>query len=152
VTGCSWYRADMLVGFRYAEIKDNLAIASVSRTTPASPLTTLNFNGQTFAAPFSLSIGDSFHTRNEFYGGQIGADITAYRGNLFANFRAKLALGDFHQNANIIGRSVLTPTGGTPTSAAGGLLALSSNSGNFSNDEFGIVPEIGLNVGYQFGR
>jgi hypothetical protein len=151
IAGNCWYRGDLLLGFRYAEVKDDLDITSTSQTTPASPLTVLNFSGTNFLAPFTLQVSDSFRTRNEFYGGQVGADIEVHRGNLFADFRAKLALGVVHQTVDISGQSVLTQ-GATRNVSPGGLLALTSNIGSYSRDEFGIVPEVGANVGYQFGR
>jgi Putative beta barrel porin-7 (BBP7) len=151
IAGNCWYRGDLLLGFRYAEVKDNLDITSTSQTTPASPLTVLNFSRTNFAAPFTLQVSDSFRTRNEFYGGQVGANIEVHRGNLFADFRAKLALGVVHQTVDISGQSVLTQ-GTMRNVSPGGLLALTSNIGEHSRDEFGIVPEVGANVGYQFGR
>ena len=39
--------------------------------------------------------------------------------------------------------------GGSRTIANGGILALPTNSGHFTHDPFAVVPEVGLNVGYQ---
>jgi hypothetical protein len=94
---------------------------------------------------------DSFRTTNEFYGAQIGAVLEGHRNQLYADFRCTLALGDMHQTVNIAGASHVTPP--TPTGVStlvGGLLAQKTNIGSHSRDEFGIVPEIGLNVGWQF--
>lgn len=68
---------------------------------------------------------------------------------LFANITGKLALGDTHQTVDINGATTITPPGGPATVRPSGLLALPSNTGRFSRDEFSVVPEGSVNVGYQ---
>jgi hypothetical protein len=68
---------------------------------------------------------------------------------LFANLTGKIALGDTHQTVDINGVTTITTPGGLATVRPGGLLALPSNTGHFSRDEFSVVPEGGVNVGYQ---
>src|SRR5205823_3226983 len=63
------------------------------------------------------------------------------------DLRGKLALGVTHQEINISGGQSLTNAAGT-AQALGGLLALNSNIGDFSRDRFSVVPELGVNVGY----
>jgi len=65
------------------------------------------------------------------------------------NFLGKIALGDSHETVSINGSTQQTPPGGTTTSVPGGLLALSSNIGRYTKDEFAAVPELGINFGYQ---
>jgi hypothetical protein len=43
----------------------------------------------------------------------------------------------------------VTVPGQAPVVNPGGLLALSSNSGHFSRDRVSLVPEFGVNLGYQ---
>ena len=50
---------------------------------------------------------------------------------------------------NIGGITRTTDANGANTTAAGGLLALSSNIGNYSRSQFAVVPEFGMNLGYQ---
>jgi len=54
---------------------------------------------------------------------------------------AKAALGSTHEITDVLGAS----GAGTP----GGLLAVPSNSGHDNRDEFTVVPEGSLTVGYQ---
>src|SRR5262249_13172080 len=115
MSGCSRYRADLLVGFRYLDVEDDLSIASVTRSTPASPNTLIPFNRQTIGAPFTLGVLDSFQTRNQYYGGQLGFHLETTRGRLFANLRTKVALGVMHQEADIAGLSRVTGVLITPT-------------------------------------
>jgi Putative beta barrel porin-7 (BBP7) len=52
-------------------------------------------------------------------------------------------------------RSFLTPSaatersGGATVTTPGGLYALPGNIGHYTHDEFSVVPELGINVGYQ---
>ena len=68
---------------------------------------------------------------------------------------AKLALGETRETINIFGTSTSpnadTPFRGLPVSN-GGVLAVPSNSGIHSKQEFGYIPEIGLNLGFQVTR
>ena len=55
----------------------------------------------------------------------------------------KLALGDTHNLVNIDGQTII----GTTTSA-GGLLALPTNIGTYGSNQFSVLPELGVNLGY----
>jgi hypothetical protein len=60
----------------------------------------------------------------------------------------KLALGATHQTLDINGGQTFTNVATPIDPRPGGLLALSSNIGHFSRDRFAVVPEVGVNVGY----
>jgi hypothetical protein len=64
--------------------------------------------------------------------------------------RGKVAIGITHQEITIAGGQLVTDPRGVTRSFQGGLLALSSNIGRFDRDEFAVVPECGINLGYQF--
>jgi hypothetical protein len=130
--GDCFYRADLLVGFRFLELKDQLGISSLSDTIPPS--------GPTL-------VTDTFHTINRFYGGQIGAVLDFYRGAWFLDLRGKLGLGAMCRVAAIEGSTTFT-AGGTST-VPGGLFAQPTNIGYHMNTDFGIVPEATCRIGYQ---
>jgi hypothetical protein len=90
----------------------------------------------------------SYVTRNRFYGGQVGVRTEYSRGNWFVNATGKIALGDMHEIVTINGTTVVPETG---TVLIGGSLAQLSNIGQFSHDRFAVVPEVGVNIGYQLG-
>lgn len=143
------YRADMLVGFRYLNVEDELSISSVSR--PANGFAVFRDPptlGPTVSNARSVTVSDSFNTRNNFYGGQVGAHIDCRRGRLSGEMIAKLAIGCVNQNVDIQGTSTLVQNNGTTTTVPGGLLAQTSNIGDHNRNTFGIVPELGFNVGY----
>ena len=144
--GNSLYRVDLLAGFRYLEMKDGLDIANTSTPLPGG---FVNFQGLARPDATSLNILDTFNTTNRYYGGQIGTHVELHRSRWYVDFRGKVALGVMHQTADIMGQTVLNTITGTPTTTSGGLLALPSNIGSHSRDEFGIVPEAGINIGFQ---
>jgi Putative beta barrel porin-7 (BBP7) len=110
------------------------------------------FQGVIFGPGNVISSVDSFRTRNQFYGGQIGARASYTRGNFFGELDAKLAIGDTHGTVDVSGSSSLTSTTGNITTAPGGLFAGPSKLGRFSQDEFSWLPEVELKVGYKITR
>ena len=145
LTGNSWYRADLLAGFRYVSLGEGLNVGS---TVTALPDGLVTFQGSPVLAPASVAVLDSFRTRNDFYGAQIGTVVEFQKGMWFADWRALLAAGVVRQSLTISGAtSLITPT--DITTVPGGLLAQASNIGRFARNEFGIVPETGLSVGCQ---
>jgi hypothetical protein len=165
------YRVDLLGGFRFLELKDQLHISSMSSLISTD---NFSFNGTSRGVPVSggfsvvkegaffqgnfvsdqggvLNLSDTFNTRNQFYGGQFGAEAEFLLGRWAVNLRGKLGLGVMHQVADIFGTAdVVLPTG--QSAFAGGLYAQASNSGIHSRDVFGVVPEAGIQVGYQVTR
>jgi hypothetical protein len=142
--GCN-YRVTVLAGFRNINLDESLSITENVQGLATSP------------APFTnqmITVNDSFATQNHFYGGNLGADARWYWGRFSVDVRGQVALGDNAQILNINGSQQLVP--GVPTAAGlvqnftGGLLALPSNTGNLHHNVFSVVPEIGVNLGYQF--
>jgi hypothetical protein len=147
--GCN-YRVDLLVGFRYLDLDERLTI--VEDFTRLTPLTVQDFPGGpivTEPAGTHVIIRDSFGTRNQFYGGQLGL-VGDWRHNRWTvDFRTTVALGTTHQDLDIEGSQTRLAPGALPAVFNGGLLALNSNIGERSRDVFSVVPEVGLTVGYQ---
>jgi hypothetical protein len=132
--GCC-YRVDLLTGFRFLGLDESLNINE--------SIQTLQIAGGAFR------VWDGFSTSNRFYGGQVGLDTEFRRGHWFLDLKGKVALGSNNQVVNIHGNTVTTdPRTGT-SSLAGGLLALSSNSGRFTREMFAVAPEGTISVGYQ---
>jgi hypothetical protein len=122
---------------------------------------------------------DQFDTHNNFYGGQVGVR-GEYRWNqLSLIVGAKVALGEMHETAEILGAtsttvtSTLDPTVGirlagipflvgagtgvtstttTTTASAGGLFAQPFNIGHYSRDAFAVIPEGNIKIGYQLNE
>lgn len=136
--GCS-YRVDWLAGFRYLDLSEGLDITESIQSGPNAPAFP---NSQIF-------VNDSFHTKNQFYGGQVGTIAEFQRGRWFLDARGKIALGDTHQVIDINGSQVIIGPNGSTSRFAGGLLALNSNIGHHTRERFTVVPEVGVDLGYQ---
>jgi hypothetical protein len=139
--GCNWF-IDGFAGWRMLGLNESLTmtenLAIVNSTNPSLPI------GSTFV------VTDRFSTSNLFNGAQIGG-IGEYRvGRWYADVRASIALGGTQQVVNIAGSTVSQAPGFAPTTSTGGLLAQTSNIGNYSRGMVSMVDEIGLNIGYQF--
>jgi hypothetical protein len=138
------YRVDLISGLSYLDLKQKLFIGETSQVFPGATGTALD--GST------ISAFDQFDTRNQFYGAQIGARAEVWRNRVFANITCTVALGDTHQEVDINGSTAITFPGGATTILPGDLLAQPSNIGHYARDQFSVVPELGVNVGYQLTR
>jgi hypothetical protein len=142
-------RFDALLGFRYLDLKEDLAEAG---QTVALGDSQLAFGGQFFDQPAATTDYARWVTHNHFYGGTIGGRAIMDFGQFFLDTRGTLSLGYNHRTVDIRGASGLYL--GAPTAAAvlpGELFALPGNIGRHCHDGFGIVPELEIRVGYRFG-
>lgn len=128
-------RVDALAGYQFARVDDGLQLNA-------------NYNDAGLANA-NLDVQDRFLAKNEFHGGALGMLARVESGLWSVKAIAKCGLGNMHQTVDISGRTITTPIAGAPTTTAGGLLALPTNIGRVSNDEFAIVPEAKLNIGYR---
>jgi hypothetical protein len=133
---------DLIAGFRYLGLNEDLGITENLTTLATAP-------SPPFVPGEMITVADGFGTRNNFYGGQIGLRTEWRRGSWFVNVLGKVALGDTHQEVRINGTTDFTDPGVALVRQQGGMLALPTNIGNYSRDQFSVVPEIGFNVGRQ---
>ncbi len=132
------WRVDLLGGFRWLRLHETYTLTTSSPFIPPFPQDIWNTT-------------DEFDTINNFYGAQAGVRARFDWGRFFTNATLKFAMGAMVQSANISGSLVtndFTNFGPTQT-FAGGYFALPSNIGSYSRTVFAVVPEIGLNIGYQ---
>jgi hypothetical protein len=140
--GCNYW-VSLLSGVRYLQLDEGLDITESSRVNPALPAGSPLFGGST------ISIADQFDTHNYFYGAQIGAQVEFCCGRVFVDLLGKVALGVTHEVVDIHGATAITSPDGTTVVTPAGFLASASNGGHFSRDRFAVLPELGINVGYQ---
>lgn len=138
-SGCTNVRIDGLVGYRYLRLREGLYIGEEAVTDDPAGVNGIR----------AFRIDDRFDTQNRFHGGQVGVVAEFQRGKWSLNSRATVALGNTHQVVDIFGAGRFINANGTVTREQGGLLALSSNVGRTTRDQFSVVPEFGLTVGYQ---
>lgn len=135
------FTLDLLAGFRYLDLTEDLNV-KVSAFE--------DFGG---GDSVLVAGADRFATRSQFYGGQVGARTGFRYERLTLDLTGKLALGGTHQVVDIGGgRSQL----GTGTQASflspGFVYALPTNMGRYWCNQFTVVPELQLKVGYDVTR
>ena len=138
-SGSNW-RVEALGGFKYLRLRETLLF------TTDSP---------NLSPPFPADVyhtTDQFDVTNNFFGAQLGARAKADWGPVFLNGVVKVGLGVMRQTLSIDGtlttndfNNVQTPI----TYPAGGYFATPTNVGERTRNEFGVVPEVGLNLGYR---
>jgi hypothetical protein len=131
---CRPLRIDLLAGFRYLDLLEKLDVTQVSNL------------GLTSGAAFTVA--DSFDTRNQFYGGQVGSRAVLTRGRLSLALTSKLALGFTHEVVDRVGATSSNLPGVT-AGVPGGLLVQASNAGRDTRDRFAVLPEATIQLGYR---
>lgn len=129
-----------IAGFRFLQLQDELNSREQFRVAPDVP----GFGGN------SVDLRDHFQTVNNFYGGQVGLETGWRFGPLTLDFRGQLALGAMQQVADIQGLATVLRPDGSTFLLPGGLYALRSNRGRHHRDELAFIPEVGLNLGWQW--
>jgi hypothetical protein len=139
--GCNYF-VDLLGGFRYLQLEENLNI-----TESLSVLSLLE--NRLAPAGTRIMVFDSFNTRNQFYGGQLGieGEYRWQRWTLGGQF--KLGMGVMHQAVDISGATIYMVPGASAIVERGGVLAAPTNIGSYRSDRFAVVPEVGVKLGYQ---
>ena len=131
-------RLDFIGGYHNSTINDDVEIENtiINEDVNRAPLGT------------SVRTRDTFEVRNQFNGGFIGLMGTSEDGPLSWNLLAKVAFGNMNQEATISGTTTSSVPGADSFQNPFGFLALPTNIGSFDRDEFAIVPEINVNMGY----
>jgi hypothetical protein len=138
-----------LAGVRWFSLNEQLRIDSSSSVPSNDP-----------NDPSIRDINDTFLTRNNFYGGQLGFETEVRRGRWFTDVTAKFAAGFTHEKLT---QSGFTAFGGpalpgevivrdpaTRTIVPSGVFVAEPNSGSFSDKQFSWMPEGNVRIGYQW--
>jgi hypothetical protein len=136
---------DFLIGARYLQLDEDLSINDTFLVLNAG---IGFFNGTALPEGNAVIRTDLFETKNRFYGGQIGGRLEYRLGTFYVLGKLKVALGDNSQEVNVDGRSSLFVSDNLAAVTPGGLLALATNIGSTTRDEFSAVPEASVNVGW----
>ena len=136
--GSSWWdgcpvplakRFDLLLGYRYNRLDDSLTI-----------------NQQHSIQGTVRDGSDVFDTENTFNGFDLGTSLRFRRACWSLDLTAKIGIGNTRSVVTIDGVALQSNVQQTP---GGSILAVSSNSGRFVNTSFTMLPEVGLDLGYQ---
>ncbi len=137
------YYVDLLGGYRHLSLSEGVHISEdlvLLSNVPGTPI----LKGD------RVMVVDRFDTRNEFNGGQVGVAGEYRWRKLYVGGTVKVALGVVSESIDIHGSTTITAAAnGAVTRFGAGLLAVGSNSGHFTRNEFAVAPEVMLKVGYQ---
>ena len=126
---------DFVAGYRYFKFREGMEITE--RLISTNPVG-LIAQGTTF------DIEDRFSAVSYFNGAEIGVVKTRNLENLTFRCTAKLAAGGVRKNLVTAGRTKISvPLAGSVENNAG-FYALPSNIGSFHEDDFALLPELGL--------
>lgn len=125
-------RSEALFGWRYLQLDDQIRIDEVLTSQEGT-----------------FDIEDSFDTRNQFNGFDIGWFYRHTRGCWTFDSTIRLAVGNTRQTVTIAGQTTSQQPGQAPQTGPGGLLAQTTNIGTYRDDQFTVVPEWNANIGYQ---
>jgi hypothetical protein len=131
---------DGMFGYRYARLNESFRVDSGYQATVPT-----TFNGQVIPGGFAVSLVDEFAAQNEFNGGTIGIRNRLNYSRLTLMTDAKISLGVVHEALNVGGSTTL----GGGTTVPGGILALPSNSGLTTRQEFCVIPEVNVTLSLQ---
>jgi hypothetical protein len=144
------FYADWLFGFRYMDLDEELSITQRSTLLPNG---VTGFNGGVVRAPAVIGLADTVRVKNDFYGGQIGVQGEYRRNGFFIYGAGKFAVGNTHTNVDLAGTTALFVPGQAAQAVPGGLTVLrNANLAVHSRNNVSFIPEVNVNVGYQFGR
>ena len=130
---------DFLVGYRYGRFNESIGIDQSSNYIAAVgqiPVGTV------------ITASDQFDATNEFNGAEIGFAARTKCCRWSLELLTKLAVGDTRSRVNINGNTTVAVPGQTPVTTNGGVLALPTNIGDFQRNNFSVIPEFGLTLGY----
>ena len=130
-------RLDLFAGYRHYALNDRVTVRTHSTVDDTQ-----------------FDIRDSFRSRNEFHGGEIGLIAERFHGRWSLELLAKLAMGNNRQTVTIDGETAIRVPGQDGVfhfaSHPGGLLALpNTNMGTHERDRFALIPQFGFELGYQ---
>jgi hypothetical protein len=136
------YRVDVLGGYRY--------LRNVERLSIVENLTALDTTNRFGAAAGSnIVVADGFVARNEFHGGNFGLAGDFWWNQWTLGLLAKAAVGYTHLVSDINGGTQVTAPGAVPVTSTGGFLAGQFNIGHHDRWVVPVIPEFGVNLGYQ---
>jgi hypothetical protein len=140
---------NLLGGYRYLELDESLTITANSNLFTTTTYNDNMGNVLVTAPPGSaVTVIDSFGTRNQFNGGQVGAQFQYLWGRLSVVGAVKLAIGGTHEVVTVNGNTTVLPVNASPVPLAGGNYA-TLQVGRYASDHFALAPQVQLSLGYQ---
>lgn len=133
------FRAESILGYRFYRYDERVSIQQVALPQEAA-----------FIPGTVIQSFDDFRTRNEFHGVDMGVRFRFLLNEEWSlGLLAKVAVGRLSRDVNVSGGQQAFVPGQTPVVQEGGVLALTSNIGSRGKTDWAVLPEFGVNLGYQ---
>lgn len=134
-------RIEFLAGYQNARLAEDLSINSTTTALTNTPA----------PAGTVSQLSDQFQAINRFNGMALGFNGILRERNWSLSGMVKLGLGNMERNVTINGSSTITVPGnpGSTSTTSNGLLARSTNDGNYIENTFVVTPETNLTFGYR---
>jgi hypothetical protein len=130
-------RVDFLLGYRYLRLREGVSVRETLTSLLPPP------------DQGSFGIIDAFETANNFNGVDLGVMWGDTWGRWSLDLLGKLALGGMEQVVKISGQTTIANSEDSDGEYVGGLLSQRTNIGEYRRNVFGVVPELGVTLGYQ---
>ena len=132
---------DVVAGYRYQQLDDHLALDD-----------SLTFSGTAAAFPAGSVVqqSDLLDTQNVFHGGVVGMSTSYHVQRWSIDTLLKIGVGQTHSRVTILGSTNTAIPGQAATLAEGGFLALPSNIDSYVSNQFSVVPDLGVTLGFDF--
>ncbi|VTR99134.1 BBP7 family outer membrane beta-barrel protein [Tuwongella immobilis] len=145
------------IGYRYIHLDEAVTVNHTSNLVTGAAT---QFGGLFVTGPVSIGVTDSFRTTNQFNGANFGLNGELRWNRWVIGGGTKIGIGVMHQELEVFGQSTLSPgfpnpVTGIPSATSvvpGGLLTNVNNIGRFNRDEFAVVPEVNVQVGFALTR
>ncbi|QDV69829.1 hypothetical protein Poly24_35460 [Rosistilla carotiformis] len=136
----------LFAGYNYHELEESVQVQDFKRTLDSS---------LGLAVGTTIAESDRFDTDNQISSFVLGADLHARHRRWSVGMMMKLGFGNNRATATLDGSTTTTVplAGGDDVSTVNtGLLVLESNRGVYEGNEFTMIPQLGLDVGFQLTR
>ena len=133
------WQLSALGGVRYLDLAEKFTLAlDVAGVSPG------------FFAGESGTLYDVFETRNQFYGASLGLRGRHLYGPITIEMSGRVSVGVNHERLTVYGgyQAVNFVATGVVSTGSGGIYAQPSNSGTFASNNFAVVPEAQVKLGY----
>lgn len=135
----------VLLGFRSVHLEESLTIHDNVQGL-------VFFGGNTIAPTDTVIEEDQFRTYNRFYGFQFGGSVGWELPRFTLSAFSKVGLGVTDQRVRIDGASSVVSGGAITQTAVGAILVQPSNVGEYNRQVFGVIPEVGVNLGFDVSK
>lgn len=133
------YGIDFVLGWRFARLDESLRVAHSSQWSEAQGPIVVGTTKDVF---------DLFDTKSQFHGAELGVLFNERYGPWSLDLLMKVGLGNTRSEVFIDGQTVTTVPDAGSAPFTGGLLAQETNMGHYSQDDFAVIPELGVTLGY----